>query len=127
MSASVADSSRVVARPPRWFARRRLVLIVSLFVIPIALSASLNSYGPLTVDSALRMAFASVAGQTVAILGALAAFVITLTPSRRSLPGVVFFALVVFFVTTNAVTAMSGTGQLLLDRLDLIAETAALD
>ncbi len=126
MSASVTETSPVVARPPRWFARRRFVLIMSLFVIPIALSASLNSYGPLTVDSALRMAFASVAGQTIAILGALVAFVITLT-SRRSLPGVIFFALVVFFVTTNAVTAMGGTGQLLLDRLDLIAETAALD
>lgn len=126
MSASVTDTSQVVARPPRWFARRRLVLIVSLFVIPIALSASLNSYGPLTVDSALRMAFASVAGQTVAILGALVAFVITLT-SRRSVPGVIFFALVAFFVTANAITAMGGTGQLLLERLDLIAETAALN
>ena len=70
--------------------------------------------------------FASVAGQTVAILGALVALVITLT-SRRSLPGVIFFALVAFFVTAIAISAMGGTGQLLLERLDLIAETAALN
>jgi uncharacterized membrane protein YdjX (TVP38/TMEM64 family) len=126
MSATATDHPHVAVRAPRWFARRRFVLIMSLFVIPIALSASLNSYAPLTVDSALRMAFASVAGQTIAIIGALVALVITLT-SRRSLPGVIFFALVALLVTVNAVSAMSGTGQLLLDRLDLIAETAALD
>ncbi|WP_153302108.1 hypothetical protein [Microbacterium foliorum] len=39
----------------------------------------------------------------------------------------IFFALVALLVTVNAVSAMSGSGQLLLDRLDLIAETAALD
>jgi len=126
MSATATDHPQVAVRAPRWFARRRFVLIMSLFVIPIALSASLNSYGPLTVDSALRMAFASVARQTIAVIGALVALVITLT-SRRSLPGVIFFALVALLVTVNAVSAMSGTGQLLLDRLDLIAETAALD
>lgn len=126
MSTSVTDSPQVEVRAPRWFVRRRFVLIMSLFVIPVALSASLNSYGPLTVDSALRMAFASVAGQTVAILGALVALVITVT-SRRSLLGVLFFALVALLVTANAITAMSGAGQVLLDRLDLIAETAALD
>jgi len=53
----------------------------------------------------------------------------SLFPSRV-FPGYdagIFFALVALLVTVNAVSAMSGTGQLLLDRLDLIAETAALD
>ncbi|MGJ0390033.1 hypothetical protein [Microbacterium sp. CGR1] len=106
--------------------RRRAVLILSLFVIPFAISALLNSYGPLTADSAIRMAFATVAGQTIAIGGAVAALVITVV-SLRSLPGVIFFTLIALVVTMYAFTVMGNAGQVLLDRLDLVAETARLN
>ncbi|WP_091228472.1 hypothetical protein [Microbacterium sp. 3J1] len=123
MSTAQVVTPQVVVRQPRWFLRRRLVLLVTLIVIPFALAALLNSYGPLTAVSAVRMAFATVAGQTVAIGGALAALVITIV-SRRNLPGVLFFTLLAALVTLNAIMAMNGAGELLLDRLDLVAATA---
>lgn len=46
---------------------------LGVIVMPLALSAALNSYGPLTEDGAIRMAFATVAGQTIAILSVIAA------------------------------------------------------
>ncbi|OAN34005.1 hypothetical protein [Microbacterium sp. H83] len=125
MSTTRIDAPRQgVAHQPRWFPRRRLVLLVTLILVPFALAAVLNSYGPPTAESAVRMAFATVAGQTVAIGGALAALVITIV-SRRNLPGIVFFGLLAVIVTANAVMAMTGAGQLLLDRLDLVAAIAA--
>ncbi|WP_341955918.1 hypothetical protein [Microbacterium sp. LWH13-1.2] len=125
MSSSVRTTESSTRRK-RWVVRRRAVLLMSLFVIPFAISALLNSYGPLTADSAIRMAFATVAGQTVAIGGAVAALVITVV-SRRSIPGVIFFALVAVVVTMYALTVMGSAGELLLDRLDLVAETARLN
>ncbi|KJQ53209.1 hypothetical protein [Microbacterium sp. SA39] len=109
-----------------WWARRRLILIVSLWVVPLALNVALNSYGPLTAESALRMAFATVAGQTIAIIGAVAALVVTIT-HRRPLAGIVFFGLVLMFVVAYALTAMEGAGVTILERLDLIAEVDQLN
>ncbi len=65
------------------------------------------------------------AGQTIAIGGAVAALVITVV-SRRSIPGVIFFSLIALIVTIYALTVMESAGELLLDRLDLVAETARL-
>ncbi|KQQ67073.1 hypothetical protein [Microbacterium sp. Leaf320] len=126
MSSSVRATTESSTRRKRWVVRRRVVLLLSLFVIPFAISALLNSYGPLTADSAIRMAFATVAGQTIAIGGAVAALVITVV-SRRSIPGVIFFALIALVVTMYAFTVMEGAGELLLERLDLVAETARLN
>jgi len=126
MSSSVRATAESPTRRTRWVVRRRVVLLLSLFVIPFAISALLNSYGPLTAESAIRMAFATVAGQTIAIGGAVAALVITLV-SRRSIPGVIVFALIALVVTMYAFTVMGNAGQVLLDRLDLVAETARLN
>ncbi len=121
---TVAVDAPVVSTMPRWWLRRRFVLLMSVLVLPAALSALLNGYGPLTEESAMRMAFATVAGQTVAMLGALAAVVLTIVQRRR---GLVLFVLIGFVVIVNAVAAMGSAGELLLSRLDLIAETAALN
>lgn len=126
MSTTTSDDPAIRTASAPWWTRRRLILLVSLFVLPVALSAVFNSYGPLTVDSALRMAFATVAGQTVAIVGALAALVVTIT-HRRHLAGIVLFALILCLVTAYALTAMESAGTLLLDRLELIAEAGRRD
>ncbi|WP_431074953.1 hypothetical protein [Microbacterium phyllosphaerae] len=55
----------------------------------------------------------------------MAALVITVV-SRRSIPGVIFFSLIALIVTIYALTVMESAGELLLDRLDLVAETARL-
>lgn len=126
MSATSLADQPVRAVAPPWWTRRRLILIVCLFVIPIALSAALNSYGALTVESALRMHAATVAGQTIAILGAVAALVVTIT-RRRNVPGIVFFTLVLAVVIASALTAIEGAGTLLLGRFDIIAEVDLLN
>lgn len=123
MDAAVIDAPAPARTGEPWYLRRRLILLASVVIVPVALTAALNSYGPLTQESALRMAFATVAGMTVAVLGAVAALVVTLA-RRRSIPGVVFFALVLVFVTTWAVAAVSSAGDLLLERLALIDDVA---
>lgn len=121
---AVAVDAPVVSTMPRWWLRRRFVLLMSVLVLPAALPVLLNSYGALTEESAMRMAFATVAGQTVAMLGALAAVVLTIVQRRR---GLILFVLIGFVVIVCAVAAMGTAGELLLARLDLIAETAALN
>ncbi|WP_314649745.1 hypothetical protein [uncultured Microbacterium sp.] len=123
MDAAVIDAPAPARTGEPWYLRRRLILLASVVVVPVALTAALNSYGPLTEESALRMAFATVAGMTAAVLGAVAALVVTLA-RRRSIPGVIFFALVLVFVTTWALAAVSGAGDLLLERLALIDDVA---
>ncbi|WP_350352599.1 hypothetical protein ABS642_05930 [Microbacterium sp. A8/3-1] len=126
MSTMTSADPVVRADPPPWWTRRRLILLVSLFVVPVALNVAFNSYGALTVDSALRMAFAAVAGQTIAVVGALAALVVTIT-HRRHLAGIVLFGLVFVLVTVYACAAAESAGALLLDRLELVAEAGRRD
>ena len=126
MSALSLDSPTDLAGTAPWWSRRRVILVMSIFVVPALLSVLLNSYGPLTVESAIRMACATIAGQTVAIGGAAAALVITIT-RRRSIPGIVLFAIILVVVAVYASAAMESAGHLLIDRLDLIAEADALD
>lgn len=115
-----------LARNVPWWSRRRVILVLSLVVVPVLLAIVLNSYGPLTVESAIRMACATVAGQTVAIGGAAAALVITIA-RRRSVAGIILFAVILFVVVVYASTAMENAGYLLIDRLDRIAEADALN
>ena len=126
MSTTSLAAPPVRAAAPPWWTRRRLILIVSLFVAPFALSLACNSWGALTVESALRMHAASIAGQTIAILGAVAALVVTIT-HRRTVPGVVFFTVVLAIVVVSALSAMENAGTLLLGRFDIIAEVDLLD
>lgn len=126
MSSSVRAATESSAPRTRWVIRRRAVLILSLFAIPFAISALLNSYGPLSAESAIRMAFATVAGQTIAIGGAVAALAITVV-SRRSIPGVIFFAVITLVVSMYAFTVMGNAAELLLDRLELVEATARLN
>lgn len=96
--------------------RRRTILILGVLVIPAALSLTFNSYGPLTEESALRMAAATVAGQTIAILSAITAIAITI--KRRQSPVAVL--IVAALIILAAISAMSAAGDSLINRRDLI-------
>jgi predicted MFS family arabinose efflux permease len=126
MSTTSLAEPPVRAAAPPWWTRRRLILILALFVFPIALSLATNSWGALTVESALRMHAGAIAGQTIGILGAVAALVVTFT-HRRNMPGIVFFTLVLAAVVVSALSAMENAGAVLLDRFDTIAEVDLLD
>lgn len=95
-------------------------------MIPIALSVLLNSYGPLTAESAWRMAAASVAGQTIAILSAVTAVVLTIT-RRYAWPAILAMLVIAAVITVAALSSMAGAGDLLMTRLDLVADVALLD
>ena len=94
-------------------------------MIPLVLNVSLNSYGALTVDGAVRMAFATVAGQTIAILSAIA--IVVLTVKRYAIPSVIATTVIAAVITCTAVSIMAGAGDLLLIRLDNIAEIDQLN
>lgn len=105
---------------------------MGVLVIPFALSALFNSYGALTYESAIRMGFATAAGQTIAILSAIG--VIALAVARRRtvdhaafLIQVVVLTFIALAITVNAFEVMSSASELLLTRLDLAAETAKLN
>jgi Co/Zn/Cd efflux system component len=102
------------------------ILVLGVFVVPFILTAVLNSYGPLTEESALRMAFATVAGQTIAILTACAVLVLAVK-RRQPLPDVLVLIVIGAVITAFAIGAMGSAGNELLARLDLIAEVAALN
>ena len=92
----------------------------------MALTIAFNSYGALTVDGAIRMAFATVAGQTVAILSALAGLVLTVK-RRYAWPAVVAFAIVTALIAIWAFGTIASAGDTLLDRLDVIAQVDQLN
>lgn len=88
---------------------RGLVLIVGVLVVPLVLMLVFTSYNTVTVDSALRQAFAGVAGQTVAVLSAVTTVAMTAFSRRwRELP---LFVVVAAFVCAAAVNSMVGTAE----------------
>lgn len=97
------------------------ILLLGVVVIPFALSAALNSYGPVTVDSALRMAASAVAGQTIAILSVVTATVIAIK-RRYSVMTILATVLIAAVVTVFAVSTMATAGDLLLTRIDSVTE-----
>lgn len=122
MSAPLVDTPRTTLRFP---VNRRMVLIIGAILIPFALSAIFNSYSPLTEETALRMAFAGVAGQTIAILSAVA--IVVMTIRRRLFVQLPVMAVIAALVIAAAVGTMTTQGTLLVQRLDRVAETALLN
>lgn len=112
--------------PPRRPISRGIVFIVGVFLIPFAVSVAFNGYGALTVDSAFRMHAATVAGQTIAILTAILVVVLTIR-RRYALPAILAVSLITMLVAANAFGAIESSSDLLLTRLDLIAETDLLN
>lgn len=105
---------------------RATVLVVGVILIPLVLGLAFNSYGALTIDGALRMAFATVAGQTIAILSAITALILTIK-RRYAWPAIVSFAIITAVITLWAFGSMASAGDTLLDRLDVIAEVNQLN
>jgi hypothetical protein len=126
MSVHPARLESVVTRPPRRVSRAQ-ILVLGLFVVPILLNVAFNSYGPLTAESAVRMAFATVAGQTISIVSV----VVTLAVTIKRRPGgtsIAFFVLLSAVLVSGAVGAMSTAADTLVTRVDLVAvPTSGLD
>lgn len=74
----------------------------------------------------MRMAFATVAGQVIAVLTGF--LVVGIAWKRRyRLTQIAVLAAIAVAITINAFAIVASTGDLLLSRLDLIAETNLLN
>ncbi len=125
MTAPTAQEPTARTRPrPR--ISRGFVLALGVVVIPIGLSAVANSYGPLTAESAWRMAAASVAGQTIAILSGVTAVVLTIT-RRYAWPAILAMLVIAAVITVTALSGMAAAGDLLMTRLDSVADVDLLN
>lgn len=114
-----SNQAPTVQRPHR--ISNTTILILGVVVIPFALIVALNSYGPVTVDSALRMAASIVAGQTIAILSVVTATVLAFK-RRYSVMTVLVTVVIAAVVTASAVSTMARAGDELLTRIDLVTE-----
>jgi uncharacterized membrane protein len=123
-------SMSVETTRPQVVQRRRVsratVLVLGVVVVPVSLGLLLNSYGPLTEQTAVRMAFATVAGQTVAVMSSIAAVVITVK-RRLGGGGIVLFLAIAALITLTAIAAVTEASSTLLVRLDLVDETNLLN
>ncbi|QEW03046.1 hypothetical protein [Microbacterium lushaniae] len=115
---STTQDGPAAKRRPR--ISRGTVLVLGVVVIPVALGAALHGYGPLTEDTAIRMAFTAVAGKTITILSAITAVVLTIKRGY-ALPAILGMLLIAALIAAWAIGGMASTGELLLERLDRIA------
>ena len=113
------NQAPTVKRPHR--ISNTAILILGVVVIPFALLAAFNSYGPVTIDSALRMAASSVAGQTIAILSVVTATVLAIK-RRYSVMTVLATVVIAAVVTLSAISTMATAGDLLLTHIDLVTD-----
>ncbi|PTT19448.1 hypothetical protein DBR36_07560 [Microbacterium sp. HMWF026] len=104
---------------PRRHLSRGLLLITGVILIPFVLGLIFTSYNTVTEESALRQAFAGVAGQTIAILTAIAVVVATAVERRwRELP---LFVVIALAVISSAVSSLTRTGEQLVQLLSTVA------
>ncbi|MFG6475934.1 hypothetical protein ACFXP7_06050 [Microbacterium sp. P06] len=125
MTALAPERLPIDRRPPRRF-NRATILLLGVALAPIIVAFAAFPGGPLTEETALRMAFGAVAGKTIAVLSAAAALLITVRRDRR-LVSVLFFSMLFLLVFSWSIASMTNDGVLLLDRLDHIAEVELLN
>jgi hypothetical protein len=108
--------SSVSQRPWTRFGRY-LILVLGVLVIPFALAVILSSYGELTAPGAVRMAFGTVAGQTVSILAGAIAVVISVRLRESVLHLLLYVALEAALIVFG-VNQIADASELLLTRLN---------
>jgi hypothetical protein len=96
-----------------------LILVTGIFVVPLSLALLANSYSAPDAAAYVRMAFANVAGQTVAIV-TVAGLLVWQIVSRARLTEIIRFAAIGAAVTFYAVSIIAAGGDMLLQRLDLL-------
>lgn len=95
------------------------VLLLGVLVIPTVIAAIAETSGPFTPNSIIWMAFATAAGQTIGILGAISAFVITLL-HRRGVAEIALFTGVVIVTVLLAANTLTAAADIVFVRLGLL-------
>ncbi|MFC8680382.1 hypothetical protein ACFT30_02595 [Microbacterium ureisolvens] len=95
-----------------------LILITGLVIVPFGLALLFNSYTAPDDEAYVRMAFASVAGATVAITAVLGLLIDRIV-RRASISTIAIFAVIALVVVPWQLAAISSASDLLLARLGL--------
>lgn len=124
---SVLSQGQATVTARRGFRPNRVaILALGVFVVPLALTAILNSYGALTEESAIRMAFATVGGQTIAVLTGI--LVVAITVARRNSAAQIAVSVIISLcILLSAIATVSGAGDLLIERLEIVARISLLN
>ena len=93
-----------------------VVLVCGVMLAPFLLTIAFNSFSPPDAAAYVRMAFATVAGQTVALVTVAALFVTRITSHARP-SETITYGLIGVAVTVSAVWNINGASDLLLQRL----------
>ena len=86
--------------------------ILGIAIVPMLIVVAVNSWQAPDADAYVRMAFGQVAGQTIAILTALALVAFSIWKRSRGL--ITVMALVAFLVIASSLFSMQRTGDWLL-------------
>lgn len=93
-----------------------LILVVGVLLVPIALGVIFNSYDTPDAAAFVRMAFAQVAGATIAI-GTVVGLVIQRIVRRSPVGDIAYFALLALVITVWQASMLSTAADTLLSRL----------
>ena len=96
-----------------------IVLITGVIVIPLVLGLVFNSYSEPDAAAYVRMAFATVAGQTIAIVTAVGVLISRVIERVRP-SAIVMYTLIAIVVTGSAVASIASASDLLLQRLSAL-------
>ncbi|MCP2030330.1 hypothetical protein L1277_000394 [Okibacterium sp. HSC-33S16] len=95
------------------------LMIMGVIAIPALLALLFNSFSAPDDAAFVRMAFAAVAGQTIAIVTVVGLFVSRIV--TRSRPSeIITYAAIAVAVIVGAVSIIAGASDVLLQRLDLL-------
>jgi len=95
-----------------------ILLIGGVVVVPMALGLLFNSWSTPDDEAYVRMAFATVAGATLAIATVVGLLVDRII-RRATVSTIAIFAVIALVVVPYELNAISGAAELLLARLDL--------
>ena len=95
-----------------------VILVTGVVLIPMVLGIIFNSWSAPDADAYVRMAFAQVAGATIAI-GTVVGLVVQRIARRRSIGDTAWFGLIAVVVTVWQISNLSRTADFLLIGLGL--------
>ena len=95
-----------------------VILVMGVMVVPIAIGLAFNSYAAPDAAAYVRMAFATVAGSTIAIVTVIGLVIQRIT--RRSPPlDIAWFAVLAAVIISVQINLLTAAADVLLSRLGL--------
>lgn len=114
MSSAVQESRRSRSESTPWVTYL-CILIAGVLVVPLALAVAFNSWAAPDDAAYIRMAFATVAGQTISILAAAGLLIVSIARKQRN--ATLVLAVVTVIVIVYAAAGLMATAERLADTI----------